>query len=56
MEIINAFLIIIGSLIAFILFWIFVVWLIAQMAGWPKLVEKYPDQVHKPEKGLFKLK
>ena len=44
MEMITTFLIIIGSFIAFVLFWIFIVWMIAQMAGWPKLVEKYPPR------------
>ncbi len=42
MENITTLLIIVGSFIAFALFWIVIVWLIAQMAGWPKLVEKYP--------------
>ncbi|MCP4421745.1 MAG: hypothetical protein GY805_34465 [Chloroflexi bacterium] len=35
---------IIGGLIAFALFWSVIVWLIAQIAGWPKLVEKYPPR------------
>ena len=34
--------IIVISIIAFTLFWGGMVWLIAQIAGWPKLVEKYP--------------
>ena len=42
METIRILLIIFGSLIAFALFWSFIVWLIAQIAGWPKLAEKYP--------------
>jgi len=44
METIRILLIIFGSLIAFALFWSAVVWLIAQIAGWPKLVEKYPPR------------
>ena len=44
MESLNTLLIIIGSLFAFALFWIAIVWLIAQIAGWPKLAEKYPPR------------
>ena len=44
METITTFLIIAGAVVAFALFWIFIVWLIAQIAGWPKLVEKYPPR------------
>ena len=44
MENITILLIILGSLFAFALFWSAVVWSIAQTAGWPKLVEKYPSR------------
>ena len=42
METIPPYLIIPGAVIIFALFWFGVVWLIAQMSGWPKLAEKYP--------------
>ena len=42
MDTLNTILIAVGALIAFAIFWSFIVWLIAQIAGWPKLVEKYP--------------
>ncbi len=44
MDILNNILIIIGALVAFVLFWSVIVWIIAQMAGWPKLAEKYPGR------------
>ncbi len=44
MEDLNTLLIIFGSLIAFALFWSAIVWLIAQMAGLPKLAAKYPPR------------
>jgi hypothetical protein len=42
METIAPYLAIPGAVIILMLFWFGVVWFIAQMAGWPKLVEKYP--------------
>lgn len=44
METITTLFMIVGSFFAFALFWIVIVWLIAQVAGWPKLVEKYPPR------------
>ncbi|MCB8943617.1 MAG: hypothetical protein H6658_07670 [Ardenticatenaceae bacterium] len=35
-------LIVIGAAFAFVIFWLTIVWFIAQVAGWPKLAEKYP--------------
>ena len=42
METVPLPLIIVGAFIAFVLFWLAVVWVIAQMGGWPRLAEKYP--------------
>ena len=44
MESLNITFIIIGALIAFALFWSAIVWIIAQLAGWPQLAEKYPGR------------
>jgi len=44
METLRILLIIFGSLIAFALFWSAIVWIIAQIAGWPKLAAKYPPR------------
>lgn len=42
METVPLPLIIVGAFIAFVLFWLGIVWVIAQAGGWPKLAEKYP--------------
>lgn len=42
MDFLQAVAIISGSLLAFALFWSFVVWLIAQIGGWRKLADVYP--------------
>jgi hypothetical protein len=42
METVPLPLIIVGGFIAIVLFWLAVVWAIAQLAGWPRLAEKYP--------------
>jgi hypothetical protein len=42
MENISPPFIIVLSLLGFALFWSAVIWLIAQIVGWPKLAEKYP--------------
>ena len=44
MENINIILIVIGAFLAIVLFWSAIVWLIAQIAGWPQLAEKYPGR------------
>ncbi len=42
MENLQTIAIILGSLLAFALFWSFVVWLIAQISGWRQLADVYP--------------
>ena len=42
METINPVLIAIGAFLAIVAFWSAIVWIIAQISGWPKLAEKYP--------------
>jgi hypothetical protein len=42
MESVPIPLIILGGFLAFILFWMGIVWIIAQAAGWSQLAEKYP--------------
>jgi hypothetical protein len=42
MENIPLPLFIVAAFVAVVLFWVAVVWVIAQIAGWPKLAEKYP--------------
>ncbi|MBK8935450.1 MAG: hypothetical protein KBA85_02505 [Chloroflexi bacterium] len=42
METLQIMVIILGSILAFILFWIAIIWLIAQLSGWSKLADVYP--------------
>ena len=44
MENLNIILIVIGAFLSIVLFWLVIVWLIAQVAGWPRLAEKYPKR------------
>jgi hypothetical protein len=36
---------IMGGIVAFGLFWVFIVWLIAQLGGWSKLADVYPARI-----------
>lgn len=42
METLQSMFIILGSILAFILFWMAIIWLIAQLSGWSKLAKVYP--------------
>ena len=44
MEAIYTAAIVAGSILAFALFWAFVVWLISRLSGWGTLAEQYPER------------
>jgi hypothetical protein len=42
MEAFNTALAVAAAFVGIVLFWLAIVWLIAQVSGWPRLAEKYP--------------
>lgn len=45
METLQTITIILGSTLAFILFWLAIIWLIAHLSGWSKLAGVYPSHI-----------
>ena len=45
METLQIITIIMGAMLAFVLFWSAVVWFIAQLSGWSKLADVYPARI-----------
>ena len=45
MENLPVITIILGGIVAFALFWMAIVWLIAQLSGWSKLADVYPARI-----------
>ena len=45
MEDLQIMVIIMGGILAFALFWLVIVWLIAKLSGWSKLADNYPSRI-----------
>ena len=45
MEDLQIMVIIMGGILAFALFWLVIVWLIAKLSGWSKLADSYPSRI-----------